>query len=365
MDPRIESHAELLVDHCTDIEQGDMVAVSAPPAAEDLEVALYEKIGERGAMPIGLSMPSRATRAFAEAIDVEALETAEHALALIEETDVLIGIRASENVSEMSGLDPEDMQAFAKVQEPLQDAQMETRWVGTQFPAPGNAQKAEMGTDDYEEFVWNAVNKDWAEQAEFQEQMAEILEAGDEVRIVAGDETDITMRTADNPVKNDDARNNLPGGEVFTAPVPDSVEGTVRFDKPVMAQGREVEGAYLEFENGEVVAHDAEQHAEMIAAILDTDEGAKRVGELGIGMNRDIDQFTYNMLFDEKMGDTIHLAIGRAYEDTVAEDNERNQSAVHKDMIVDMSEDSRIEVDGEVVQRNGTFRFEDGFEDEA
>ena len=101
----------------------------------------------------------------------------------------------------------------------------------------------------------------------------------------------------------------------------------------------------------------------MLTEVLITDDGARRLGELGIGMNRDIDQFTYNMLFDEKMGDTVHMAVGRAYDDTVAEGNEQNDSAVHVDMIVDMSEDSFIEVDGEVVQRNGTFRFEDGFEE--
>ena len=362
MDPRIEAHAELLVDHCTDIQQGDMVGVSAPPEAADLEVAIYEKVGERGGMPVGLGLPSRAMRAFASAVDVEDVETAEHALAFVEEADVLIGVRASSNVSEMSDLDPQDMQAFAKAQEPLQTAQMECRWVGTQYPAPGNAQKAEMSTAAYEEFVYDAVNKDWAEQRAFQAQMVDLLEAGDEVHIVAGDDTDLRLSVADNPVKNDDAEVNLPGGEVFTAPVPDSVEGTVHFDKPVMSQGREIQGAYLEFENGEVVAHDADQHAEMLTALIETDEGASRVGELGIGMNRAIDEFTYNMLFDEKMGDTIHLALGRAYEDTVADGNERNQSAVHKDMIVDMSEDSYIEIDGDVVQRNGTFRFEDGFE---
>ena len=362
MDPRIEEHAELLVGHCTDVQQGDMVAVNVPPEAEDLEVAIYEKLGERGAMPIGLSMSPRATSAFAGSVDTEDLETLEHALALLEETDVMIGVRASSNVSEFSGLDPEDMQAFAKVQEPLQEAQLATRWIGTQYPAPGNAQKAEMSTEEYEDFVFSAVNKDWDEQREHQAQMVDILEGADEVRIVSGEETDLTMSIGGNPVKNDDADNNLPGGEVFTAPVPDSVEGTVRFDKPVMAQGREIQGAYLEFEDGAVVEHDADQHADVLAAILDTDEGARRIGELGIGMNRDIDRFTYNMLFDEKMGDTIHLALGRAYDDTVAEENEQNLSAVHKDMIVDMSEDSYIEVDGEIVQRDGTFVFEDGFE---
>ncbi|WP_232700799.1 aminopeptidase [Halobacterium wangiae] len=362
MDPRIEDHAELLVDHCTDVQRGDMVAVMAPPAAADLEVAIYEALGERGAMPIGLSLPRRAMRAYAAAIDADDVQMMDHALAFVEETDVMIGIRGAANVSEMNGLDPEEMQAFAKVQKPIQDAQMQCRWVGTQFPAPGNAQKAEMNTDDYRDFVWNAVNKDWDEQREFQAQMVEILDDAEEVRIVSGEETDLTMSVAGNPTKNDDAEHNLPGGEVFTAPVPDSVEGTVCFDKPVMGMGREIRNASLEFEGGEVVHHDAEQNADVLAGIVGTDEGAKRLGELGIGMNRDIDRFTYNMLFDEKMGDTVHLAIGRAYAETVGEGNEQNESAVHKDMIVDMSEDSFIEVDGEVVQRDGTFVFEDGFE---
>ncbi|MFW6448721.1 MAG: aminopeptidase, partial [Halobacteriota archaeon] len=138
-------------------------------------------------------------------------------------------------------------------------------------------------------------------------------------------------------------------------------EGEVLVDKPVMAQGREVEDVHLVFEDGEVVEHDAAKNAEVLSAVLETDDGARRLGELGLGLNRDIDVFTYNMLFDEKMGDTVHMALGRAYEDTVGTDNERNDSAVHMDMIVDMSEDSYIEVDGELIQRDGRFVFEDGF----
>jgi aminopeptidase len=146
---------------------------------------------------------------------------------------------------------------------------------------------------------------------------------------------------------------------VFTAPVPDSVDGEVLFDKPVVVQGREVLDARLVFEEGRVVEHSASKNEDVLTSLLETDEGSDRLGELGIGMNRDIDRFTYNMLFDEKMGDTVHMAIGMAYEDTVGEGNERNDSAVHTDMIVDMAEDSRIEVDGEVVQEDGTFRFEE------
>ena len=161
---------------------------------------------------------------------------------------------------------------------------------------------------------------------------------------------------------NDYAEKNLPGGEVFTAPVVDSVEGEVLFDMPLYHQGREITDAHLVFEDGEVVEHAAADNEGLLTEVLNTDPGASRLGELGIGMNRDIDTFTYNMLFDEKMGDTVHMAIGRAYQECVGEGREANESAVHVDMIVDMAEESFIEVDGEVVQRNGTFRFEDGFE---
>jgi aminopeptidase len=361
MDPRVREHAEIIVDHSVRVEPGDNVVIRAPPSAEDLVVAVMEKLGEVGANPSLTFSSSRAQRAFMKASDPEDFELPEHQMAAVEEADVAIGIRASRNTHESGDVDPGKNMAYSKAMKPLQDEMMDKRWVGTQYPAAGNAQDAEMSTEAYENFVWDAINKDWDEQREFQANLVEILEDGSEVRIVSGDTTDLTMSIEDMEPVNDYAENNLPGGEVFTAPVPDSVEGEVLFDMPLMAQGREVQDVYLRFEEGEVVEHSAEKNEDVLSAVLDTDEGAKRLGELGIGMNRDIDEFTYNMLFDEKMGDTIHLAIGRAYEMNVPEDRERNESAVHMDMIVDMSEDSYIEVDGEVVQRDGTFRFEDGF----
>jgi aminopeptidase len=236
---------------------------------------------------------------------------------------------------------------------------LDSRWVLTQFPTPADAQLAGMSTAGYENFVWDAINKDWAAQRDHQAQLVDILEDGNEVAIRSGETTDLRLRLDGNPARNDSGEHNLPGGEVFTAPIPDSVEGTVHFDLPVYHKGREMTDVVLEFEHGDVVAYRAGSNEETLAGVLETDDGARRIGELGIGMNRDIDRFTYNMLFDEKMGDTVHLALGNAYEDTVASENEVNQSAVHLDMIVDMSEDSVIEVDGEVVQRDGTFVFED------
>jgi aminopeptidase len=220
-----------------------------------------------------------------------------------------------------------------------------------------------MSTEGYENFVWDAINKDWDAVREFQSQMVGIMDPAEEVRIVSGETTDVSMSVAGNPTLNDYGEKNLPGGEVFTAPAKTSVEGEVHFDMPLYRQGREIEDVRVRFEDGRVESYTAGRNEEVLDGIFETDAGARYLGELGIGMNRAIDQFSYNMLFDEKMGDTVHMAVGSAYPETVGEENELNESAEHVDMIVDMSEDSVIEVDGEVVQRNGTFVFEEGFDE--
>jgi aminopeptidase len=358
MDTSVRKHAEIVVDHSTGVEEGDMVVISAPPVARDLAVALHEAVGERGAVPHYTCSDSRAQRAYLRASDDFA--TAEHTKALYEAADVLVRVRADRNATETSDVAPEANAAHSRANQPVQEVALSKRWCLTQYPAPGNAQLAEMSTEAYADFVHEAVSKDWDAQREHQAQMVEALDDADTVRIVSGDGTDLELSLAGNHTVNDYAEHNLPGGEVFTAPVVDSVEGTVHFDMPLYHQGREVEDVRLVFEDGAVVDHEAGKNEAVLTEVLETDDGSRYLGELGVGMNRNIDQFTYNMLFDEKMGDTVHLALGRAYEECVGADNEANDSAVHVDMIVDMSEDSRVEVDGETVQRDGAFRFEDG-----
>ena len=362
MDPRVEEHAKILVDHCTDVSADDNVIVVSPSEAEDLVVALYEQLGERGARPTTHWNHSRAGRAYARAMDPDDYRTADHQLAEMEAADVVILLMGASNTSERSDIDPETFAAASRASEPILKERLDKRWVLTQHPAPGNAQKAEMSTEAYAEFVYSAMNKDWEAQRALQDQMVEILDPASEVRIVSGDTTDITMSVEGMNAANDYGERNMPGGEAFTVPVPDSTEGEVLFDMPLLRLGNEIHDAYLRFEGGEVVDFDAAKNVDVLESVLDTDDGARRLGELGIGMNRDIDRFTYNMLFDEKMGDTIHLAVGDAIEECVPEGMEKNESATHMDMIVDMSEDSFIEVDEEVVQRDGTFVFEDGFE---
>jgi len=360
MDPRIREHAEIIVDHSVDLSAGDHVVIDAHPAAENLVVALHELIADRDAHPLVVQerLGKRFQRAYLRNHDGD-FELPDHVMALYEAMDVYVAIRGSDNVTETSDVDPATASAYQQAVKPLLDERLSKTWCLTQFPTASHAQLAQQSTEAYENFVWDAVNKDWAAVRAHQSQLVDILEGASEVRIRSGETTDVTLSIEGNVPLNDYGERNLPGGEVFTAPVPDSVEGEVLFDMPLYHQGREVTDVHLEFEDGEVVDHAAGKNEDLLTEVLNTDDGARRLGELGIGMNRDIDRFTYNMLFDEKMGDTVHMAVGRAYEDTVGEGNEQNESAVHVDMILDMSEDSAIAVDGERIQADGTFVFEE------
>jgi aminopeptidase len=358
MDPRVRRHAEILVDHCTDVDADDNVLVKAGPAAEDLVIALYEQLGERGARPTTVWVGGRKGRAYARAMDSDDFRTADHDLAAMAETDVVFLVAGFGNIAEASDVDPEKGVARSRASRPVLEERLDTRWVITRHPTPADAQRAGMSTGAYADFVYDAVDRDWDEQRAFQQEMVDILDPANEVRVVAGDGTDLRLSVDGMDAGNDYGERNMPGGEAYTSPVPDGVDGTVHVDVPFLEGGREVRDARLEFEDGEVVAHSASRGEDALASVLETDRGARRVGELGVGMNRGIDRFTYNTLFDEKMGDTVHVALGNALEECVPDDRECNESARHVDLIVDVSEDSRVEVDGGVVQRNGTFVFE-------
>lgn len=358
MDDRIREHAALLVDHSTDIGPGDQVLIDASSAAKPLVTALHEAIAEREAVAAVLDSDARFSRAYLTTVDPEEIPLAEHLLAAIEATDAYIAIRGGANRFEEADVPPTAVAAWSTVQRPILEERLDTRWVATQHPTDDAAQSAQMSTEGYADFVYDAVMQDWTAQRAFQEPMVELLNEGSTVRIVSGETTDLTLDIEGMVAINDGATHNLPGGEVFTAPAVDGTDGTVLFDKPVIRDGSEIIDAQLTFVDGEVVDFDAAKNAEVLESVLDTDAGARRLGELGIGMNRSIDRFTANMLFDEKMGDTVHLALGRAYKENVPPERERNDSAVHQDMIVDMSADSHIEIDGELIQQDGTFRFE-------
>ena len=357
MDDRIRRHAELLVDYCTEVGSEDDVLIAAPTPAEDLVVALYEHLGKRGARPMVEWRHGRARRAYTRAMDVDDFRPKEHRLAAMEETDIVILVKGTRNTAEGSDVDPEKGAAASRAKQSVLEERLDTRWVITQHPTPAGAQHAEMSTERWTEYVYDAIDRDWEAQREFQEGLVDVLDPADTVRIVSGDDSDLRLSVSGMDTLNDAGRENMPGGEVATVPVIDSVSGEIAFDLPLYRRGKEIHDVRLTFEDGVVVDHSASKNEAALTSMLETDQGARRVGELGIGMNRGIDRITGNILFDEKMGDTVHVALGNAMDECVPADREHNESAIHADLLVDVSENSRIEVDGEVVQQDGAFRF--------
>ncbi|NKE34225.1 aminopeptidase [Natronococcus sp. JC468] len=363
MDERIREHAAVLIDWSARVEPGDDVVVSVGPDAHELAVAVAEQLGERGANLLATYGSGEITRAYLNAHDGEFEEPA-HEQALLEETDVYLSLGGGRNTSATADVPGEIRQQYRSARKAVREARYDMRWVSTVHPTRSLAQQANMSYEAYREFAYDAILRDWESLAEEMGRLKTLFDDGSEVRIVS-QETDLTMRIDGRTAVNSAASvaydsHNLPSGEVFTAPY--GTEGEVTFDVPMTIRGETVENVRLEFEDGEVVDHDAERGAAVIGDVLETDAGARRLGELGVGMNRGIDRYTDNILFDEKMGETVHLALGRAYDACLPDGESGNDSAVHVDLIADVGEESRLEIDGEVVQRNGSFRWEDGFE---
>ncbi|MFD1571130.1 aminopeptidase [Halorubrum laminariae] len=372
MDERVREHAETLVDWSARIEAGDDVVMSVAEDAHDLGVAVAEALGERGANVTTLYGSDELSRAY-----LKGNERADWGFdsdpavdrALFEAADAYLRLGGGRNTTATADVDRETRRAYAKARTGVREARMDTDWVSTVHPTRSLAQQAGMAYEEYRDFVYDAVCRDWEALADEMSQMKEVLDAGDEIRIVTerddAPDTDVTMSIAGRTAVNSAASvaydsHNLPSGEVFTAPY--DATGEAFFDVPMTIDATRVRNVRLVFEEGEVVDFAAETGEEALASVLDTDPGARRLGELGIGMNRGIDRFTDSILFDEKMGDTIHLAVGRAYDACLPDGETENDSAVHVDMISDVSERSRLTVDGDVVQRNGRFWWEDGFE---
>lgn len=349
-----DAHAERIVGHCLSVEAGDQVVVQAPPCAEELVVAVAEHVGRRGGNLVWKAESSRVFRAHLRALPPDQAGLSEHLLALMEAADACVYVRGSPNLAATEDVPEETLGTFMAEQQPVHEASTGDRWVVTQYPATGNAQRADMSSAAYRRFVHEAVTVDWNRQRQRQRQLVDRLDEGDRVRIVVGDETDLALEIAGNTAVGDWGRRNLPGGEVFTAPVPDGVEGRVRFDYPTRYRGREVSGVTLTFEDGLVTGYSARRNEAVLGSLLDQ-EGARRVGELGFGTNEAIDRVTFGDLFDEKMDGTVHIGLGSSYPETVGEGNEGNESTEHVDLVADLGEQARVEVDGTVVYRDGTF----------
>jgi aminopeptidase len=353
-DPRIDEYARLLVDRSVGVRPGWQVFLRATPLARPLYEAVQEQIARRGAYPIVHLAWEAVGGPFAREAPLELLaKPAPLLLRAWEECDAFITIAAPENAREGSELSEERRRLLQERAEPLRRRHMamEVPWVMCEYPTDAAAQEAGMGLEEYAEFVYGAVLLDWDVESKRMAQVAAVFDAADEVRIV-GERTDITLSLAGRNGLVEDGHINMPGGEVFYSPVEDSAEGEVCFcEFPAVYFGHEVSGARLRFEQGEVVDASAESGEEFLLRTLDTDPGARRLGELGIGCNPGIERFTKNVGFDEKIHGTVHLAIGNSY----ASNGGKNLSSIHWDMVKDLRSNGRIYADGMLVQENGAW----------
>jgi aminopeptidase len=284
-----------------------------------------------------------------------------------ERMDCSIGIWAEENTRGLTNCDPKRIGLSQAARKPLMDLFMKRaatgalKWVGTQFPCNAPAQDAEMSLTEYEDFVFNAglLHHDdpvasWRQVSERQKRLVDFLQGKTDYRVVASNGTDVRMSVAGMTWINCDGHENFPDGEVFTGPVLDSVNGQINFSFPAVHHGRECDGVKLTFKNGRVVDASARKGEEFLLSMLDMDKGSRSLGECAIGTNYDITRYTRNTLFDEKIGGTVHFALGAGYPET----GNTNASGLHWDMVVDLREGGYVEIDGVKVNADGKFTRE-------
>jgi aminopeptidase len=359
-DPRVTQYAELLVDTCVGVQDGWQVVVSGTPLGRPLLEEIARLVGERGAYAL---MRINLSGAFGMADMHWVLAAPEERLAELpgidkhtfETMDAVISVYAPENTRDTSAVPAERLSLLQQASRPVLERIVsgEVPWVGCQFPCPSLAQEAEMSVGEFEEFLYGAVLLDWDEERRRMERIKERFDAADEVQIV-GAETDIRLSLAGREGKVDAGGANIPGGEVFYSPVEDSAEGTIAFiEFPAVYAGRSVEGIRFRFESGRIVDASADRNEEFLIDTLDTDDGARRLGELGIGCNPGITRHMKNTLFDEKMYGTVHLAVGNGFPFIGG----TNESAVHWDIVKDLRDGGEVYCDGELVQRSGQWGF--------
>lgn len=368
-DPRVEKLAKLVVNYSVRCKKGDQILVRAPPVAEPLALEMYREILRAGGHPIMSVNFERTQEIFFEEARGHQLDfQSPYNKFLYENLDGLIGISADSNTRALSSVDSKKIARTSKASMPLREIMMkrghvgaknELKWCGLAFPTYGLAQEASMSLSEYEDFVYSACFcdkrdpiREWKKIHKDQQAMVDHLDKVDRLEFY-GEDTELKMSVKGKKWVNSDGKHNMPSGEVFSAPRLNQVEGHIRFTFPGVYMGKEVEDITLTFKKGKVVKATAEKGEDLLRSLLAIDDGAKRLGEVAIGTNTGIKKFTKKILFDEKLGGTIHMAIGAEYMDCKGTAKTINKSAVHWDIIKDMKKGGEIIADGVTVYKNG------------
>jgi aminopeptidase len=350
--------ADLLVGYCLEPEPGAQVLIRSTDLAAPLLVELQRALLERDAWPLlRVELDGQAEGFYAHARDrhLDTIAPAQRAEA--EHADASLSIQAPHALGTLAAVDPERLTRTARARHETREIALSRRWATTLWPTPALAAQAAMTLPELQAFVARATFLDrpdpvaaWRELHDFQARLIERLQGVRELRIEAPG-TDLTLQVAGRTWVNSDGKRNMPSGEVFTGPIETSAQGTIRYTIPSAPAGFDVSGVELTFRDGEVVAHRADVGADELERALATDDGARFLGEVGIGTNFGIDRAIGVILFDEKIGGTVHTAIGRSYPETGG----TNESALHWDLICDLRDGGRLRADGEVLQENGRF----------
>lgn len=365
-DPRVAKLAQVLVHYSLELKPGQQFSLRTSPLAEELALAAYAEAVKAGAhVFIQNSLPGAEEIFYKYASDAQLDYISPIRKLVVETFDATLYLEAEHNTRALSGVDPARMAHARRVGAPLSKlfmeraAREEVRWCLTVYPTHAMAQEADMSLSDYQDFVYGAglLNEPdpvaaWRKEGVRQRELQAWLKGKDQVTL-KGANIDLKLSIKDRRFKEADGKYNFPDGEIFTGPVEESANGWVRFRYPAIYGGQEITDIELWFENGKVVKETASKNQELLTATLNTDQGARYLGEWGIGTNYGIQRFTKNMLFDEKIGGTIHFAVGASYPETGGQ----NDSGVHWDMLCDMAE-SEIVVDGELFYKNGRPVFE-------
>lgn len=352
-DPRVSEMAKVLVDYSTRIKKGDRVLIAAAGfEAAPLVKEVYALCLQRGAeyVEYSFSLPEIDRQLYNLASKKQLEVFPQHKLDFYKTLTAYIGISAGENSMVNANSNQKSMVAYQKLTRPLVDQRVRhTKWVVTRYPTQGSAQEARMSLDEYEDYLFGACNIDWAAESKKMEKLKKLMDRTERV-CLKGPDTDLTFSIKGIDAIKCDGRYNIPDGEVFTAPVRDSVQGFITYNCPTIYQGKEFNSIRLEFVDGKIVKATAGEMTKALNDILDTDEGARYIGEFAVGVNPNIRTPMRNILFDEKISGSIHFTPGQAYDEA---DN-GNRSAVHWDM-VRLMKDGEIWFDDRLIQKNGSF----------
>ncbi len=361
-DDRVEKLARVLTEYSMEVKPGDLVVLSGGVLSLPLLKSAYHHTLALGGNPaVEVLVPEMTEMLLTEGSD-DQLKTIDPFEGIAsQQADAHLRVSASQNTRSMTAIRPERQQIYSRARADIRRVRLDRaatgalRWSSTVYPTQAHAQEAEMSLREYEEFIASAgwLDEDdpvvkWREVGAYQARLIAWLTPKSEVRVVSED-TDLTVRIAGRTWINSDGHRNFPSGEIFTGPIEDSVEGHIRFSFASIVQGREVDDIHLWFEKGKVVRAEAAKNQDFLESMLDTDDGARYLGEFAFGTNDNISRFTRNTLFDEKMGGTVHMALGAGYPDS----GSTNRSAIHWDLIRDLRGGGEVWVDGELFEKDG------------